>query len=170
MKRLLLMRHAKSSWDDETLADRDRPLNRRGERAARRMGRLIVKEDLSIDAVLCSTAERTRETWQRIATALAQAGRSQPRVSFEPELYLCSAHQFVDIIRHQPSIVNNLLVLAHNPGLENWLARLTGHAEAFPTGALAVVSCELTDWTALSYDTRGHLKHLWRPRDLVDDV
>lgn len=90
MKTLLLLRHAKSSWDDATLSDHDRPLKSRGIKAARRMGRLMREQDLCPDRILCSTAVRARET---LRLALEESG-IDPATEFTERLFHCSPSEF----------------------------------------------------------------------------
>lgn len=164
MLTLILMRHAKSSWDDPTVADHDRPLNRRGKEAARRMGAWLVEQGLAIDAVLCSTAVRAQETWRRMAKEFA----TPPPMRSVAELYLCEAPSFAPILATTESSVRSLLVIGHNPGLEDWLAVLVGKHEKFPTAAVAVIDVPIKDWSQLTDETRGQLRHLWRPRELPE--
>ena len=143
MRELLLLRHAKSSWDDPGLADHDRPLSSRGVRAATTMGREIARRGWVPDAALVSTALRTRET-------LALAGREWPRevaATFDPSIYEAAPQAILAAIRRTPDRVARLLVVGHNPGLERLAAALAGPGsgedalarlrEKFPTAALA---------------------------------
>jgi phosphohistidine phosphatase len=169
MKTLCLLRHAKSDWDDPALADHDRPLNQRGRKAARRMARLIREERLAFDRVLCSTAVRTRATWERMQHEWADEPQATPVVVYERGLYLCDVEDFPPPIRRVPDDCRSLLVIGHNPGLEELLAALTGRRERFPTAALAVLELEIAAWEEFSLSSPARLVHLWRPRELQDD-
>jgi phosphohistidine phosphatase len=162
---LMLLRHAKSNWDDPALADHDRPLTRRGHKAAKRMGRLIVEEKLIPDAVLCSTAVRARETWDHVADAFRKADHTPP-VEFVAGLYHCPVNEFVPILKAAPVTARSLLVIGHNPGLEELLDRLMGTTPHFPTAALAVLELEIDAWAEFTLQASTSLQHLWRPREL----
>ena len=163
MRTLLLLRHAKSSWDDAGLRDHDRPLNERGLAAAPRIGRLLVELGRVPDLVLSSTAARARATAESVAEA---SGIDRDDVMFVENLYLAPPGTIVDVVRKQAQDAQCVLVVAHNPGLEDLVESLAGHAEAFPTAALAAFSLEIDDWRDLALMSPNRLEGLWRPRDL----
>jgi len=168
---LHLLRHAKSSWSDEVEDDHERPLNARGRRAATAIGRFLAREGPAPTRVLCSSALRTRETWERIR----ECPGLEPEVSFERSLYLASAAEMLERIRAEAS-GPCLLVIGHNPGTED-LARsfaASGDAQArrrivekFPTAALATVACDAVGWAELS-PASGRLLRFVTPRDLEE--
>jgi phosphohistidine phosphatase len=167
MKRVYLLRHAKSSWADPSLADHDRPLNGRGRRAAAAMGEHLRAAGVAPELVLCSSARRTRETLERIAPALGDA-----RVEFEAGLYGASAHALRRRLERLPDEVESVLLIAHNPGLEDLALELAAPspateamAEKFPTGALAVLELPGASWSELAPGT-AELATFVRPRDL----
>ena len=162
MKTLLLLRHAKSSWDDPSLADFDRPLNGRGKRDAPRMGRLLREQGLEPDRVLCSTAKRARKT----AYKVLQASGFAVDMNEDDRLYHAAPQAFVEVLQQQGDPLNCVLVVAHNPGLEEFLALLTGQYDRMPTAALAQIDLAIDRWSELSHDTRGTLHALWRPKEL----
>lgn len=162
MKTLLLLRHGKSSWSDEALADHDRPLKKRGQEAADRIGRLLNESNLVPDHVLTSSAVRAVETTQRVIQAAAWSGSAE----VVPALYHAEPNGLVAIVSRVPSRIDRVLVVGHNPGLENWLTRLIGRIEAFPTAALAQIELPIESWLDLSPNTRGTLKQLWRPKEI----
>lgn len=142
-KTLLLMRHAKSDWDDAILDDFDRPLAERGRLAAPATGREIARRGWAPDAALVSSAIRTRQTWELVATHLPRS----VAVNYDRTIYEAPARRILDAVHKTPEAVTTLLVIGHNPGLEDLsvllaapdsdrdaLARLT---EKFPTGGLA---------------------------------
>ena len=164
MLSLLILRHAKSSWKHAGLADHDRPLNKRGLRDAPRMGRLLRDEGLLPDLIVSSTAVRALAT----AELAAQAAGCGADVLRDGRLYLAGPAAIAGVLAEAGGGAERLLVVGHNPGLEELLAALTGRAEPLPTAALAEVRLELTAWSALTAaDTRGRLVNLWRPRELV---
>jgi phosphohistidine phosphatase len=142
MKRLFLLRHAKSSWDDPGLADEDRPLAPRGRRAATLIAEWLGRERVSPALVLCSSATRARETLERIAPALGEG----VRVQIEPGLYAASERHLLERLRAVQEGVESLMLIGHNPGLEELALRLAGRGEKladvrrkYPTGALATL-------------------------------
>lgn len=172
MRRLMLLRHAKSSWDDRALRDFDRPLNARGRAAASMMAAWMAANECVPDHVLCSTAQRTRET---LAACVPHFG-DPLAVGLLDELYEAEADELVSIIRGHGS-GGSLLVIGHNPGLQECAAhlirdgddRLVGSLHShFPTGALAVIDVDIADWQALEPDS-GRLVSFVRPRDLEGD-
>lgn len=137
--RLYLLRHAKSSWDDAGLADHDRPLAKRGRRATKAIARYLTEHAVAPELVLCSTARRTRETLERIAPALGT-----PEVSYETELYGASAGELMERLRAVPDGVGSVMLIGHNPGIEDLASALIRRAVAskFPTGAVATLELE----------------------------
>lgn len=160
MKTLLLLRHGKSSWKDSTLADHDRPLKKRGREAADRMGRLLRDEKLVPQHVLTSSAVRAVETTQIAVKAAKYAGN----VETVAALYHAEPRAFVAVVSHVPDRFGNVLLVGHNPGLEEWLARLTGCDEELSTAALADIELPIDSWQDLTVDTRGTLRKLWQPK------
>jgi phosphohistidine phosphatase len=166
-RRLYVLRHAKSSWKDPDLADHDRPLNRRGRRAAKAISAHLRAEGIDPELVLCSTAKRARQTLQGIEPALGRR-----TVEVERELYGASAAMIVERLRHVPRTIASVMVIAHNPGLQDLVLDLarTGHerrrvAAKFPTAALATLDVAGADWSQLA-SGQAELAAFVRPRDL----
>jgi phosphohistidine phosphatase len=137
-KTLYLLRHLKSSWDDPALPDRERPLAPRGLRAGKKLARHLRKSGVTPEVVLCSPAVRTRQTLEAV-----QAELDGPDVRFPPELYAASDDDLLDALRAVEPDVGSVLLIAHNPGLEDLSFALTGQAqEKFPTGAFATLSLD----------------------------
>lgn len=166
--RLLLLRHAKSSWDEPELPDRERPLAPRGRRAAAALGARMARRRLRIDRVLCSPARRTRET-----LALLALGPTVP-VSFAEPLYLASARTLLARLRRLPPRVRTVLVVGHDPGLEHLVHELAKDgrpkalqrlAQGFKTGALAELRIPDDGWRALR-PASAVLERFTRPKDL----
>lgn len=162
MRTLLLLRHGKSSWKDKTLSDHDRPLKKRGRSAAQRMGHLLREHDLIPDHVLTSSAARATETTQLAVKAAKYRGE----VETVPALYHADLRTLAAIVSHVPDRFGSVLIVGHNPDLEQWLAQLIGRVEEFPTAALAQVELPLDSWLGFTPDTRGELKGLWRPKEI----
>jgi len=168
MKTLMLLRHAKSSWDDPALPDFQRPLAKRGRDAARRIGRYMAKAELRPDAVLCSGARRAVETWELIA-----ANFGTERVQVDDTLYMAAPDAILAWLRNLPDEINAVLLVGHNPGFEELARKLAGSGkkkalkrlrEKVPTGSLAVLTFDRETWAGLD-DGAGFLDQFVRPRD-----
>jgi phosphohistidine phosphatase len=163
MKTLLVLRHAKSSWSEPGLDDHERPLNQRGQRDAPRMGELIREYGLIPDVVLTSGAVRARLT----AEAVAKAARYTGEILLDPRLYMASP---ADILSLLPTVRENaetVMVVGHNPGLEQLVEQLTGERHDLPTATLAQIDLPLDQWRDVKLSTRGTLVGLWRPEELT---
>jgi phosphohistidine phosphatase len=171
--RLLLLRHAKSDRSLE-IADHERPLSVRGEKAAPRIGAFLHTKNFDPAFVLCSTAERTKQTLERILPFLAGA----PKIRYEARLYLAEWPELLAEIHGVPSGASPLLVIGHNPGLEQLASELARVPEGtierrnlrkmtnkFPTAALAVLEFDAEDWQAVKPGS-GVLADFVRPKDL----
>lgn len=152
--------------------DIDRPLAPRGQKAAPRMGRYLKEENLIPDQVLCSTAQRARKTWELVSAELGVV----PPVQFHKGLYAVSSAGLLAAIRRLPDDCGCLLLIGHNPELEDLAHRLagTGKAEAlarlaekYPTGTLAEISFARDSWSRIG-EGSGTLQRFVRPRDLED--
>ena len=163
MKELLILRHAKSSWADGTLSDHDRPLQARGERDAPRMGRLLHTEGIVPDLIITSTARRARETASLAAAAAGYQGEIEETRAF----YHATPQAYLDRLRALPPEVGRVLVVGHNPGMEELVEVLTGVEERFPTAALAWVTLPIPGWEKLTLHVEGELLHLWRPKEIA---
>ncbi|MGQ9371923.1 SixA phosphatase family protein [Azospirillum sp. A39] len=171
MKTLFLLRHAKSAWDDPSLADHDRPLAPRGRKAAPRVGRRLRDLGLRPERALCSTARRAVDT---LALVLEALGGDVP-VEREHGLYLCGSRGLLERLRGVPGDVGSLMLVAHNPDLHELATELAGAGPAeavaalrakFPTGACAVLTFEAADWRAVEPGA-GRLVEFMLPRTLA---
>lgn len=170
MKHLLLLRHAKSSRDDALLADFERPLAARGRAAAPRIGRELARRRWLPDAALVSPALRTRQTWDLVAAELP----ARPAAAFPPTLYEAAGETLLAAIRQTPAEVEDLILVGHNPGMEDLADALAGSGSAaaalarmrekFPTGALARFAFDGT-WAGLDAGS-ARLSHFIAPKDL----
>ncbi len=158
MRTLLLLRHGKSSWKETALTDHDRPLKKRGRGAAQQVGRLLVEQRLIPDHVLTSTAVRAQDT----AILMAEAASYRGLIEAVPGLYHAEHPAFVAILSQVLPQLETVMVVGHNPGLENWLAQLTGCQQEFPTAALAHVELAIENWSDLTLEMRGTLRNVWR--------
>ena len=145
-KRLILIRHAKSSWDDAQLPDHERPLNPRGKRAAADLGQWLASRSYLPDEVIASDARRTQETWAGLAPALPDA----PAPRLTDKLYNAGPDVMLAVLRHASG--DTVLMLGHNPGIAEFAHRLVARApldpafQRYPTGATLVVEFETDDW------------------------
>jgi phosphohistidine phosphatase len=158
MKRLILTRHAKSSWDDPLMADHDRPLNDRGKAAAADLGQWLATRGYVPDLVLCSDALRTRKTWSGLAPALP----GTPVLELKPALYHAGPDAQGDTV----------MMIGHNPGIAEFAARITAQAplnaefSRYPTGATTVIDFAVTDWADVAWGAGSTLDFIV-PRELA---
>jgi phosphohistidine phosphatase len=170
MKRLAILRHAKSSWDEPGLDDFNRPLNERGWKAARRMGREFKHRGMRFDIVLASPAARVRETIDGIQEHFDFAAS----IRFEPKLYHATSNTLLSLIHKLDHDVDAPLLVGHNPGLERLLVELTRDdrdglrqriAGKYPTGAFAVVELPASQWKDVAPGS-GEIVELMLPKEL----
>lgn len=162
MKTLLLLRHAKSSWDDPSLEDFDRPLAPRGRRDAPRMGKALRERGPAPDSILSSSAARTRETIE----AVGKAAGLRVAPEFRDSIYAASSGELMKVIRSLPETSARAMLVGHNPGMEDLVGRLTGAGgERMPTCALACIELQSDSWADVEDDS-GRLLWLLKPKDL----
>lgn len=162
MKQLLILRHAKSSWADDSLADFDRPLNKRGKRDAPRMGRLLAQEDLTPDLIITSSAKRAQLTAEAVADSSGYDGDIMATRAF----YLAAPDEYIEVLNQASDSNNLVMVVGHNPGVEYLVQELTGAWERMPTAALAYIELAVEHWRDLEIDTAGKLQAVWLPKEL----
>jgi phosphohistidine phosphatase len=167
---LTVLRHAKSSWDQHGLDDFDRPLNERGRKAARRVGRELKHRRIRFDRVIASPAVRVRETLDE----LAKGYDGVLDLRFDERVYAADAKSLLDIIQGIPEEVHAPLLVGHNPGLQELLLKLTRDddgglrrriAAKYPTAAIAVVTLPAPRWAEVSPES-GEIRELILPREL----
>ena len=170
-RRLVVLRHAKSAWP-QGVPDHERPLAARGRRDAPAAGRTLAEAGLLPDLALCSTAVRARQTWELARAEWA----APPPVRHDPRLYAAEVPDLLGVVRETPDEVGTLLLVGHNPGLEELVLELAGDARGdaldelrtkFPTSAIAVLAWQgpawrsltpgaaLLEWTAVPRGTKG---------------
>lgn len=171
MKRLGLLRHAKSSWDEPALDDFDRPLNGRGRKAAQRIGREMQSLGIRYDLALVSPARRASQTFD----LLRSQWTAKLEWRHEPRLYLASPDRLLALAAAVPDRVERLLLVGHNPGFHALAMRLADAdesnggvalSEKFPTGALAEIDLPIGQWCEAE-ERGGSLARFVRPRDLA---
>ena len=161
MKTLLVLRHAKSSRNDPALDDHERPLNKRGQRDAPRMGELVREYGLIPDVVISSDAVRARLT----AEAVAEAARYAGEILLDPHLYMACPADILSLLPMVRENAETVMIVGHNPGLEKLIKQLTGEWHDLPTATLAQIRLPIDQWRDLKLSTRGTLMGLWRPRN-----
>jgi phosphohistidine phosphatase len=162
MKKLLLLRHAKSSWDDASLPDFERPLNERGLRAAPLIGKFMREQKIRPGLVICSPATRTRQT---IALALEAAG-IETEVRYDERIYEASAIGLFEIISQIEDDKTEVMLVGHNPGFENLLKHLTGETKPMPTATLARIIFNSEKWNEAAPKS-GRLEFFVKARELA---
>ncbi|MFO1208496.1 MAG: histidine phosphatase family protein [Amaricoccus sp.] len=163
MRRLILMRHAKSSWDDPTVRDLDRPLAKRGRRGAALVGKWLARKGYRPEAALVSAARRTQETWDRV---VREAGAAPTR--YLPEIYHAGPEALLEVLRAAPD-VETVLMLGHQPGIGAFAQRLLAVPSddprfgKFASGATAVILFDEGRWADVGWGT-GRLADFVEPK------
>jgi len=161
MKTLILLRHAKSSWKDTNLDDFDRPLNGRGKRSADLLRVFLKGREFSPEFVLCSPALRARQTVEIVFDGLVQP----PEIKYDRLLYLASVAQLLEIISRVERERSQVVLVGHNPGIEELFTHLTGIDKHFPTATMASLALNTENWDELG--TAGaDLRWLTTPKEL----
>jgi phosphohistidine phosphatase len=161
MKTLLLLRHAKSSRKDTGVRDFDRPLNQRGLKAAPSIGRLIRKRKLQLDLVLSSPAERARQTTQLVV----EAAGLKTEARYDERIYEATSARLFEVVSQIDDEANIVMLVGHNPGLEELLEALTGEARSLPTAALACIELNIEKWNKVRAEG-AQLAWLAKPKEL----
>ena len=175
MKKLTLIRHAKSDWSDESLRDVDRAINERGWRAARVLGHWMAEQRLVFDRVLASPALRVTETLDGLVEGYGR--KLDPEI--DKRIYLASSVTLIEVLRDRGADAEHVMMCGHNPGMEDLVLDLVpeGNAngprgdveEKFPTASVAEIVLEIEAWADLDNRT-GRLERFTRPRDLAPDL
>lgn len=161
-KRLILLRHAKSSWAEAEQKDHERPLNKRGRKSAKAIGKWLNGLNIQPDVILCSDAVRTRETHKRL--------KIDGELRLRPDLYLADADTILGVLQEAEGAC--VMIIGHNPGIGEFAQRLVAspppHARFadYPTGATLIVDIPLDDWTAGHFGT-SRVVNFITPRELI---
>lgn len=164
MRTLYLLRHAKSSWKDASLADFDRPLKDRGRKAAKVIGKHLAAQNLNDGVVVCSPAARTRETAEIV---LKHSGFSL-EVRYDERIYEASLRDLLQVVSAIGDDQVKVILIGHNPGFEELLAYLTGEGRRMPTCALAKIKFDKVSWQEIKADD-GSLEWFITPKELEDE-
>lgn len=172
MKKLLLLRHAKSDWNDFTLEDHERPLNERGKRNASQIGRYMADHNLTPDMIFCSTAIRTRET---LGLILEETPLTCP-IEFRPDIYEATSRALMDIIKSCPDKYHHIMLVGHNPAMQYLGLELSNNLDGkhrqqlekhLPTGTLQCHTLNLDSFESVS-ENSSILDRLIRPKTLPE--
>ena len=162
MKTLLILLHAKSSWKEEEIDDHERPLNKRGMKDAPRVGELLKEHDLVPEYILSSSAVRARLT----AELVAEHSDYDGEIGGGRDLYSFASEDYLDALEQLDDGYSRVMVVGHNPGLEELAQWLTGFYTSLPTAALAVVRLDINHWSEMEEGGRGELMQVFRPKEL----
>jgi len=157
MKTLLVLRHAKSSWESPD-EDHERPLLKRGKRAAKRVGKELRKRELRPSLILCSTAKRARSTAKRAA----KAGRFTGQTVETRELYMTGVDRQLPLLAAVDDQHECIMVVGHNPDSEALVSALTGKQVPLPTATLACLDLPIDSWSAIA-ESQGSLRFVVTP-------
>lgn len=159
------MRHAKSDWSNGQLGDHARPLNARGLRTAPAMGNFLAKQGVAPELVLCSTANRARQTLDLVMPAFDQA----PKVSYDDSLYLAAPPHLSQRIGGVDASIKRLMIVGHNPGLSMLAMYLAGEDLELPTAAaVRLVSSEIQSWQEGIQPAAWSSTTFWKPREVLE--
>jgi phosphohistidine phosphatase len=159
MKTLLILRHAKSSWANANMSDHERPLNDRGKQDAPRAGRWLRDQELTPDLIITSSAERALTT----AEAAALACDYDNEIAVTRAFYHAGPGNYLEVLAGLSDEYERVMVVGHNPGMEELVEQLTDQMEVMVTAAIAVVHLPINQWHELDDDTEGKLVEMWRP-------
>lgn len=163
MKTLFLLRHAKSSWKDDSLDDFDRPLKNKGLGDAQLIGKLIRHREISLDLVISSSAERARQTAQLVL----MSADKQVELKFDERLYEAGMRRLLTLVQRLDNQASAVMLVGHNPGFEELVRTLTGEVHTMPTAALAGIEFDVDDWSQVKART-GRLTLFLTPKELKD--
>lgn len=170
MKKLILLRHAKSGWDDPVPRDFDRPLNAKGRRAARAIGAFAQQAGIRFDTIVASPAVRVAETLSEFGDGYGK----MPEPDYDRRVYLASAQTLLEVIQGLDDSAQAVLMVGHNPGLEDLVFLLVPEGEddareqveeKYPTASIAEISLGIDGWSNAEVGS-GTLERFTRPRDL----
>ncbi len=163
MKTLFLLRHAKSSWDNDNLSDFDRPLNKSGLEIIPRIGETIFDNRFKIDAILSSPAKRAKQT----AILVREAAQLTAHIEYDDRIYEASPHRLLNVVGENADTNNSIMLVGHNPGLEGFIKVLTGEIQSMQTGTLAVIDLKIERWSKLAIGS-GFVRKMINPKNEME--
>ncbi len=162
MKELLVMRHAKSDWNNARLSDHDRPLNNRGKADAPRMGQLLHRLDLTPELIISSTAERAMTT----AELVALHSNYEQDIQWTRDFYHAEPETYIETLHDLDDKYGRVMVVGHNPGMAELVDLLTDESVHFTTANIAHISLPIDNWADCTEEMQGTLLNLWRPKEI----
>lgn len=161
MKTLLILRHAKYDSKDDDLPDHDRPLDQRGQETAPRVGEMMRQENILPDLILSSTAKRARHTAELAAQSLGYKGE----IKLLSQFYAAPSETYIRALSGIDDRYESVMVVGHNPGLEDLVQSLTYQVRQMPTAALACIELPIRHWSEISTHPHGRLTSIWKPKE-----
>ena len=161
MRTLYLLRHAKSSWKDVNLADFDRPLSGRGRKACETVGLFLKEKEISFDLVVSSPAVRARQTIELVL----RTAKMRPELRFDERIYEATPARLLELVSQIENESKAVLLVGHNPGMQELLLLLTGQNEEYPTAALTKIAFKNLKWNEVG-NKKGNLEWIVRPKEL----
>ena len=170
MKTIFLLRHAKSSWNKPELDDFERPLAPRGIKSAEKIGKYLKKEKLLPDIIYCSKAVRAKETWELVNRIV----KKKNNINYKNKLYMANFSDFLNIIKETKDNFKSLMLISHNPGIENFALEIIKNKESekyknidykYPTGALSIIKFNIKKWNEVTSST-GEIYEFIKPKEL----
>ena len=161
MRTLYLLRHAKSSWKETNLADFDRPLNGRGRKASETVGSFLKDKEINLDLVVSSPAVRARQTIELVL----RAAKMKPELRLDERIYEATTERLLEVVSQLENEHKAVLLVGHNPGMQELLSLLTGQSEDYPTAALTKVAFKNLKWAEVG-SKKGSLEWIVKPKEL----
>jgi phosphohistidine phosphatase len=165
MRTLLIMRHAKSSWDDCDLSDFERPLNSSGLQTAQFMGNLLYKYDLQPNYIISSSAKRAKQT----AVLIKASAEIENPIEFEEKVYEASPATLLNVAFGISEKYKSVLLIGHNPGIESFVRFLTGEKQLMSSGSIAIINLNIEMWSDIN-ENCGELDVILRPEDVAEHL
>jgi phosphohistidine phosphatase len=161
MKKLLIMRHAKSSWKEADVADHERPLKKRGMKDAATIGKILKNKELTPNKMISSSAVRAADT----AAIVADKSGYKKEIEFTDKLYMAESGAILELIHSQPDSIKVLMVIGHNPGMEALVQVLSREVESLSTASVAYFQADIKSWKDLKQGEKIKLKKFWQPSE-----
>ena len=161
MRTLYLLRHAKSSWKDANLGDFDRPLSGRGRKASETVGLFLKEKEIAFDLVVSSPAVRARQTIELVL----RSAKQRPELRFDERIYEATVERLLEVVSQLENDHKAVLLVGHNPGMQELLLLLTGQGEEYSTAALSKIAFKNLKWTEVG-NKKGSLEWFVKPKEL----
>lgn len=160
MKTLFLLRHAKSDWNNPNISDFERPLNKRGLETAPFIGKLLYDRKIQPDLILSSPAMRAKQT----AILIKESAEFSAEITLEKRIYEASLFTMLEILSEIDEKLSSVLIVGHNPSIENIIRTLSGEIQPIPTATLTKINLNIEKWNEISHDC-GEIEFIICPKD-----